>query len=296
MTEIPPPGEMTSVHRWASVHSELLWIYDGPFASNITNQETDHRAGYWVWLLRKGRVRVRMGKQVWEAQEGQWIICPQGIATQEFSPDARILSVHFLCEWPTGENLFLEPQARVFEAAHFPDLLRAGTALCRLVHRHFPKVTIDFTLQDVDYEVFLRFQELFCAWLIEFRRTWKSLGRKLIHAEEGNDRLRKAIRFLNDSPLDGDFPHARLQKETGLCGASLSRLFLREYKVTARKYWEMLREKSAMRLLQSDSLAIKEISFRLGFKQASHFTKWFSRRVGVAPHLYRKRGSQNWIT
>jgi AraC-like DNA-binding protein len=43
------------------------------------------------------------------------------------------------------------------------------------------------------------------------------------------------------------------------------------------------------------SLSIKEIGYRLGFKQASHFTKWFTRRVGMTPKTYRERGSKSWV-
>ncbi|MEZ0299106.1 MAG: helix-turn-helix domain-containing protein [Candidatus Methylacidiphilales bacterium] len=289
------PSEKTSLHRWASVHTELLWIYDGPFAAGIPNQETDHRCGYWVWLMRKGSVRVRMGDESWVASEGQWMICPQGIATQEFSSDAQILSVHFQCEWPIGENLFAERSACVFDSAHYADLLNAASELHKLVRHHFPNVTLDLTLREVEFEIYLHFQQLFCVWLREFRRVWKSLGHKLIHAEEASDYLRKATRFLHSCPLDTEFPRQELERATGLYGASLTRLFLREYKVTARQYWELLREKSARQYLQQEAPPIKEIAFRLGFKQPSHFTKWFSRRSGAAPHVYRKRGAENWI-
>lgn len=293
---VPSPSrDQTSMHRWASIHSELLWIYDGPFASNIPNQQTDHRQGYWVWLLRKGRVRVRMGNQAWEAGEGQWIICPQGIATQEFSQDARILSVRFLCQWPTGENLFFERQACVFDSGDFPVLARIGSALCQLVQQHLPGAALDISLREVDYNVYLRVHRLFCRWLVEFHRVWRALDRKLAHAEGGDDRWRRAIRCLNESPLGEDFPETLLLRETGLGRASLDRLFVKHQKLTARKYWEFLREKSALHYLQSDDLSIKEIGYQLGFKQASHFTKWFSRRVGLAPNVYRKRGAGSWI-
>lgn len=291
---VPVYGK-TSLHRWASLRSELLWIYDGPFAAGSQREEVDHSAGYWVWLIRRGSVRLQLGSQQWEAHAGQWMISPQGIVTQDFSSDAVILSVHFQCQWPTGENLFLDSQACVFNANMFPRLARTASSLCRLVHRYFPDVTIDFSLEAVDYSIFLRFQKLFWQWLIDFNEAWRAQGRMLAKAGEGDNRLLRAVQCLNETPLQDNFPEQRLQQETGLGRAHLDRLFWKDYNVTTREYWERLREEAAIRYLQTESLSIKEVGYHLGFKQASHFTKWFSRRVGKTPKSYREQGSRSWV-
>jgi AraC-like DNA-binding protein len=295
MSPAPASYGKTSLHRWASLRSELLWIYDGPIAAGSPKEEVDHRIGYWAWLIRRGSVRAKWGEQTLEAKAGQWMISPQDIVTQEFSPDAVLLSVHFLCQWPTGDNLFAGKKGSVFSASDFPRLARSGVALSRLVHRYFPGITIDFSLQAVDYSVFLRFQKLFCQWLADFHEAWMSQGRGLAKAGEGDARLLRAVQCLNETPLTDDFPAMLLQKETGLGRAHLDRLFWKDYNVTTREYWERLREESAIRNLQVESLSIKEIGYHLGFKQASHFTKWFTRRVGVTPKAYRDRGSRSWV-
>ena len=292
--QLPPYGK-ASLHRWASLHSELLWVYDGPIAAGKSEEETDHRTGYWAWLIRKGKAQMKTGNQTWEARAGQWMISPQATLTQSFSPDAHILSVRFQCKWPTGENLFTERHGCVFNSAKFPRLAKTATALCRLVHRHFPNVLLDFSLQAVDYDVFLRFQKLFLQWLMDFNTVWQMEGRTLAKAVEGDDRLIKAVRCLHDTPLDDEFPAQLLQQKTGLGRTHLDRLFWKDYNVTTREYWERLREESAIRNLQIETLSIKEISYRLGFKQASHFTKWFNRRVGLAPKAYREKGPASWI-
>ncbi len=71
--------------------------------------------------------------------------------------------------------------------------------------------------------------------------------------------------------------------------AHLDRLYWKEFGATHRVYWEQLREESATRSLETTHLSIKEIGYRLGFKQASHFTKWFLRRLEMTPSQYREQ-------
>lgn len=274
--------------RWASLRTELLWIYDGPSAAGSTREVQDHSHGYWVWLMRRGSVRLEMEGKSWKADAGQWIVSPQGPTLQEFSADARLLSVHFRCQWLTGENLFAGRDALVWNARQFPRLERSAMALSRLVHRHFPKVRLELTEQAIDYPVFLRFEQRFMQWLIDFHQVMTQLGRSLAHAGVSDERLMRAAQLLHDSPPGEAFPAALLQRETGLGRAHLDRLYWKEFGITTREYWERLRQDVATRKLESTSYSIKEIGYELGFKQASHFTKWFFNRVGKTPKAYRE--------
>lgn len=179
----------TPLHKWASLRTELLWVYAGVVAPDNRCVTTDHRYGYWVWLLREGEVTVKMEGQTWKARRGQWMISPHGLTVQQFSDDARILSVHFLCQWPTRENLFSGREAVIFDAAQYPFLERSGAALQRLAHRHFPRIRIDLTVQAIGLPVFFRFQQLFLKWLMDFQRVMVERGKFL--SQEGG--LRRAV-------------------------------------------------------------------------------------------------------
>ena len=286
------PHPSTQMLHWSSLRTELLWIYEGLVPSYSLQVTTDHRFGYWAWLLQEGSVHVTMGNQSWTAHEGQWLVPPQGLMTQEYSPNARILSVHFRCQWPTGENLFSETDGLVLEASDFPNLTRSASRLASLVHRHFPEVKLEFLQQTADYRLFLKVEQRFLQWLIDFfdmmiqqKRTWSRGG-------AGDERLSRAAEVLHSNPLDSSFPAVQLQQATSLGRTQLDRLFWKAFGTTTREYWEMLRQESAISSLDVDTLSIKEIGYRLGFKQPSHFTKWFSRRVGVTPHDYRSNSSQ----
>lgn len=278
--------------RWSSLRSELFWIYDGPVMGEALHQPADHQHGYWLWLIRKGRVIVEMSGERWEARAGQWLVSPHGRLMQDFSEDADILSVHFRCQWPTGENLFLESSALVFDSSDFPQLERSASRLEKLVYRHFPGVRLEFLRQATEYPVFLKVQQRFLQWLIDFYEAMTALDRTLYRGGQGDERLWRAAELLHAISLDSPFPAQELQRETSLGRAQLDRLFLKEFGATSRDYWENLRQQSAVRSLQSSTMSIKEIGYRLGFKQPSHFTKWFTRRIGATPQNYRAQSAR----
>lgn len=277
----------TSLHQWSSLHSELIWTYDGTPQS--LHSLGDHRYGYWVWLLRQGSVQLTTGGRVMRAHAGQWIVSPRGAVLQEFSSNARILSVHFKCQWPTGENLFSGNDGLVVKAREFPRLERSASALQHLVQRHFPRVSVLLSWQSAEYARFLRYQQLFQQWLIEFSNLMVRQGRFYALIGECDTRLLRAAQCFHETPLDNPFPHEQLKKLTGLSRVHLDRLYWKQFGVSTREYWDKLREESARSTLENTRLSIKEIGYHLGFKQASHFSKWFLARVGVYPKGYREK-------
>jgi len=288
MSIVLTPGRV-SLHRWSTLQNELLWIYDGPVAEEAMHTTSDHRKGYWAWLLRKGSVEVRSGDKVWKAKAGQWMISPQGTSTQTFSRGSDILSIHFESHWPTGQNLFHSADACVFADADHPKLAKTGTALCKLVNRHIPGVRRQLSLALTDYDVFMTFGKNFNQWLMDFKEVWVAQGRGLSQAVECDDRLLRVVQCICEAPMQDGFPADKLQREGSLGRAHLDRLFWKEFGMTTREYWEKLREEAAIRSLGGATISIKEIGYNLGFKQASHFTKWFHRRTGKIPRDFREQ-------
>ncbi|GAB3641380.1 helix-turn-helix domain-containing protein [Spirosoma arcticum] len=45
----------------------------------------------------------------------------------------------------------------------------------------------------------------------------------------------------------------------------------------------------AKAMLQNSSLPVKEIAYRLGFGEPTHFSNYFKKHTGVSPVLYRKK-------
>lgn len=288
MTHPAPPDSVTKLHQWFTLRNELFWIYRGDVVSAATDLVADHSQGYWMWLLESGSAEVVAQNRRLGARAGQWLLSPNGVIHQKFSPDARIISLHFSSQWPTGENLFVETEGGVFAEAKFPRLKRAAVSLHRLAARHFPGVQADMFDHEAGYRVFLRFQLAFQQWLADFADAMLDSGHTLAISSRLDDRINTVISLLHNTPPSAGFPETLITGRVNLGRRQLDRLFIDGLGISTREYWDRLREQAAIRLIKESRQPAKQIAYTLGFRQASHFTKWFTQRTGRTPSAFRE--------
>lgn len=291
--EAPPvaPGARLPMREWAYLRSQLEWIYDHEVLAAYRNQEANkERGGYWAWYLRRGSATVftSSGRR-YDAGPGMWVFVPTERITQRFSDDAHILSLHFLCQWPSGENILSGSGGLVFEGSAHPSLERKATRLERMVRRSLPDADRRYYSCFSDYEQFLSLHVLFQQWLIDWFTIQKANGADFSRLLTKDDRLLRAMRCLNMAPLREGLPQKALLKETGLGAAQLNRMFAAEYGMTVRKCWEQRRLKAAQSHLETSLMPVKEVAYSLGFRSDSHFMMWFKQRTGKRPKEYRQR-------
>jgi AraC-like DNA-binding protein len=285
---------ITTLHQWFTLREELFWVYRGEVVSAAVDLVADHTQGYWMWLVEEGRVDVttRDGNRI-TARSGQWMLSPGGVVHQKFSPESRILSLHFCCRWPTGQDLFVESGGLVFDETRYPKLKTSAVALHRLTSRQFPGVKADMFDHKTGYRAFLQFQCAFHRWLMDFSDAVLERGRTLSTSGHLDDRLNIAISLMHNSPLADGFPEQIITARVILGRRQLDRLFMNAFGVSLREYWDRLREQAALRLIKDTRQSSKQIAFQLGFRQASHFTKWFTQRVGYTPTAFRDLPTSN---
>lgn len=278
------------MREWAYLHSELEWVYDHEVAEiyrdKVVNKQT---GGYWAWYIRKGRAWVitAAGKR-YEAGPGMWLFVPTEQLSQHFSEDARIMSLHFQCHWPSGENILAGNGGLVFDGKDHPALERRASQLERMVRKEFPEADRFYYGCFSNYEQFLAFHVLFQQWLLIWFKVQKENGADVSRLLTKDDRLLRALRCLNRAPLREGLPHEALREESGLGEAQLNRMFMAEYGMTVRKCWERRRLKMARSHLETSLTPIKEIAFTLGFRSDSHFMMWFKQHTGKRPKEYRQ--------
>ncbi len=287
---LPVTLAQNTLSTWSSLRTELVWIYEGAIHPLNRHRRTDHTHGYWVWLMRNGSAEVRHQGRVLRAGAGECLVSPHGIVEQDFSEDATLLSVHFSCHWPNGDLLFCERDGAVFALTEHPDFANAAQVLSDRVTRLVPPASdIHFAQQPIGYPAFLRLNREFTEWLLRFADTMTQLGFTYSIQERVDERLHHAIQCLQETSLGEPFPLALIQRESGLGRSQLDRLFLQSYGMTTRSYWAGRKLQTAKALLATTVTPVKELGFRLGFKQASHFTKWFQLQTGLTPTAYRSR-------
>jgi transcriptional regulator GlxA family with amidase domain len=91
-----------------------------------------------------------------------------------------------------------------------------------------------------------------------------------------------AEHFREPGAVAGAVSHARLPERT------LKRRFKRATGLALIDYLQNLRIEAAKRLLETSDRAVDEISYDIGYEDASFFRRLFKRRTGVAPAQYRR--------
>lgn len=278
-----PPGILLA--EWASLHSHLLWIYDGAVETQGRGDVAAH--DLTAWLIRRGWSRVRLRGQTWTASAGEWFFPPPGERRQEFSADAQIVSVRFRARWPTGEDFYQAGLGLALSAAAHPELLRAARPLVKLVARHFPHTTIDLMQAPADLAVHARLQTLYAIWFETVVSALAAHGVLPSRMGKIDARLLLAVRRLDKQPLASRLSESELAAGANLSVSQLNRLFVRQFGVSSRGYFERRRHQHAETVLESSSATIKEIAFELGFSSLPHFSAWFRREHGVPPRRFR---------
>ena len=90
---------------------------------------------------------------------------PAEKARQEFSDDAEVLSLNFVCRWPDGTGLFEEKEALVVKSRDFPNLEKRATSLLRLVGRNFGDAWIDYASHSSTAGFFFQLQRAMLGWI-----------------------------------------------------------------------------------------------------------------------------------
>lgn len=270
---------------WSSLHAHLLWCYRGEVAA-AHRQMTSRCQQLSAWWLLHGSVTVRRDGHTWRARAGQWMFCGPHPRQQVFSSDARILSINFKLEWPSGDSL-ADPLLIVPAAAH-PALGRAATALVHCVGRHFPHIGTALQPQPADLTSFFETQQRFAVWTHIFLQTLLDAGVVPTRMGKLDPRVLKALRLLDHHDWRLPFREKQLATSVGLSAGHLDRLFVQNLGLTPRAHFHKRRVASATARLADTSVPAKRIAFDLGFSSASHFSHWLRKAVGKCPRELRK--------
>ncbi|MET0262241.1 MAG: AraC family transcriptional regulator [Rariglobus sp.] len=285
---VPPPSALT-FEDWSFLHARLLWCYEGEV--DVPNRRIfSQRNQLSAWWIQAGSVTVKRGGHTWVAHPGEWIFCGPHPMHQDFSPDARILSINFKLEWPSGDSLV--DQIVVTSAEAHPALGKAARALLRFISRRFPLIGTALPPQPVELTEFFETQQLFAAWAQAYLKTLLAAG--VVPARMGglDSRVLAALRQLDRHDWRTPFREKNLAATTGLSAGHLDRLFVQQLGVTPRAYLQKRRLESATATLADSTVPAKKIAYDLGFSSASHFTHWLRRATGKSPREVRNATPQ----
>jgi AraC-like DNA-binding protein len=269
---------------------ELLHIYDAevlPWGRKF--QDVPPASFYRAWLLRRGRGRVKVGTRWLELSAGEWMVPSPLLSAQEFSEDARLLSLHFHARWPDGTLLFDIGAGLKWPAAAHPKLESTARDMLKICRSGQPRLWRPAFPENLPLEQHLHVAEKFRRWLRVFYGIMTSHGVPPTALAVMDHRVRAGLKWLNQLPLSTKFREPVLAEKLGLSVIHLNRLFAKEIKISPAAYLEQRRWDRAMHLLLSSDLSAKEIAYELGFCAPSYFTSWVKNRSGKTPLEFRNQ-------
>lgn len=283
-----PRNEMQlTVEDWSSLHARLLWCYQGVVAP-AHRREVSRGRRLTAWWMQAGEVTVgSRGKSV-TAGVDEWLFCGPEPREQRFTANARLLSINFQLEWPSGDSL-VEPFLATPASRH-PALAKAARPLVTLLRRKFPGVRLDLQGHSAGPTAFFRLQQLFSAWVLAYLETVLALGVLPARMTGVDPRVRAALRMLDRHSWETRFREEDVAREVGLSIGHLDRLFVHQMGTTPRGYLQKRRLESARARLREPLMAIKEVAYELGFSSPAHFTHWFRQAAGQSPREFRSAG------
>ncbi|HEY8967296.1 MAG TPA: AraC family transcriptional regulator, partial [Candidatus Methylacidiphilales bacterium] len=269
MKAVAPPVD--PLENWNDLRVQLVWAYSGPPGFAHCAVPTSFNS---AWLIRQGRVDfVFKGKRT-SYRAGHWVF--PGVEEgywQDFSDDARILSVRFLAQWPTGERLFAHPRPLALRDTLAPRLARLGARLAQFVSRTFPGTVLDLVrASSPTPKKYFEMQRLLFGWVLEYSNTMERLGLRPNTISRLDDRVRTAVHLMENRPLSSPLQERDLVQAVGISMAQLHRLFQKNLGTTPAEYWEARRIHAARLSILESGRSMKSIAYELGFGSLSHFS------------------------
>ena len=275
------------VEDWHKLNCRLFWAYEGPvrpkFQHGAYRQE-----GIVAWLIIRGSVRLTFAKSRESCTAGNWYF-PKGEPwTQDFSPDAEILSLRFIAHWPDETPLFDRTRSLKIPASAIPRL----TSLARRMARHMSTTHIEdergFEQVPKSLDRYIDIQRLFLSWMTSYVDLMREQKIPSSTYQTLDERVWIAINRIERAEMHEPLRETELALLAGVSKSHLNRLFVINTGKTPADYWADRRIQAARSALLESSRSVKSIAYELGFSSLSHFSTWVRKKTGISPRALRK--------
>lgn len=116
----------------------------------------------------------------------------------------------------------------------------------------------------------------------------KLLDTKVVQAQEEEDMVNRAIRYMKESYQSPDLNMSALAEYLGVTGVTLAVEFKNAMGISPSDYLAIIRMEHAKVLLKETKLKVKEVSANVGYEDDHVFMRRFKKYVGKTPGEYRK--------
>ncbi len=274
------------IENWHKLNCRLFWAYEGPVHSKFQHGAY-RQEGIVAWLITRGSVRLTFSKSRETCSAGNWYF-PKGEPwTQDFSPDAEILSLRFIAHWPDETALFDRSRSMQVRATEVPRL----TSLARRMARHMRTTHVDdergFEQVPKSLDHYIDMQRLFLSWMTTYVELMRTRKIDSSSHQPLDERVWVAINRIERAELHEPLRETELALLAGVSKSHLNRLFVINTGKTPADYWSDRRIRAAQSALLESGRSVKTIAYELGFSSLSHFSTWVRKKTGLSPRALR---------
>ncbi len=271
---------------WFTLRYELLRVYEGQ-PGEPHREQPDALVSVQAWLLRQGRVKVVTASGRAEAGAGQWLFTTSQKTAHHFTDDAALLSLAMRAQWSDDRLLFRHDPPVVLWASAYQELERAVLPLMKFYQPNLRQRLAWMSQSPCDLPTFVDYRARMQRLLRTYVKVMQAEGVAMTQPRPMDPRVLNAVREIDRHVAGEPFNEANLAHRVGLSASQLHRLFVAQLGMTAFAYYDWRRHQHAQQLLGHTDQPIKAIAYQLGFRQPSHFTRWFSKKQGRSPRSYR---------
>jgi len=229
----------------------------------------DHLDACWcVWVMRQGSVQLIHAGGRLVANAGDLVLVPAGLRrTQRFTPGAHLLSLRLVVGREDGRRPFASCPPRRLPGEG--PLARDMAALSATTDGDSP----------------MRRAALFAAAVAAWWECCLASGWSLPASEARDARVEAALAVLRGHGRIAPAPWPALSAATGLSRRQTDRLFQSHLGCSPGDWLDQRTVERAATLLADPYLPVKMVARRCGFRDDSHFVRWYRRHTGRTPGL-----------
>lgn len=250
---------------------------------------------YEVFIFHKGQCNYAIGNKIYGLEPGDILILDGSLMHRPFiMGDERFYErsiVQFSSEWiqPVLQGLQAQHLLEPFEKEHFAIFREDDEKKLTALEQHIGAIEVyvrDFNTEAVQVELKLEVVRLLLKLnrlqaATEFRDV-EDLGEKYGFVQQ-------AVQYIQNNYQE-KFSLEDIANELNMSKSYLVHLFKDLTGNTIMDYAMSYRIKQAMYMLDLyPELTSKEIGFRCGFENESHFSRYFKKRTGTSPRQFRQQ-------